>query len=134
VKFTQEEMAYDVPAELDPSSWVPVIGQPHASELRGGKPLKATYAVVDDDAVRFSLEDGRRVSAPLDWYPRLKHGTSAERNDWRLIGSGRAVLWERLGLAIAVNALLDGTKANESPAELKKWLDGRKAKALKKTA
>lgn len=127
-------MAYDVPAELDRSTWVPVIGRPHAGELRGAKPLKATYAVVDGDAVHFSLDDGRRVSAPLNWYPRLRHGTSAERNDWRLIGNGRALLWERLGLAIAVNALLDGTKANESPAELRKWLDSRKTKKLKKTA
>lgn len=133
MKFGPEEMAYEPPAETDFSKLVPVIGRGiHAAEMRGAKPLKATYALVDDSSVSFSLDDGRKVSAPLDWYPRLKHATPAERNDWRLIMGGRAVLWESLWIAVSVKALLEGVKADESAASLRKWLDGRKAHPKRK--
>jgi hypothetical protein len=135
VTFSPEEIAYDLSPDVELSSWVPVIGRGvHGEEMKGRKPLKATYAVVDGETVSFSLDDGRKVSAPLDWYPRLQHATPAERNDWRLISGGRIVLWRSLEIAIAVKALLDGTKADESPAAFGKWLHARKGRHARKTA
>jgi hypothetical protein len=129
VKFSPEEMAIDFPADADPSRMIPVIGCGiHAAEMRGEPPLKVKYVIVDDASVAFSLDDGRKVSAPLDWYPRLKHATPGERNSWRLLMGGRAVLWRNLGLAISAKAILEGTRANESAAALKKWIDSRKTK------
>jgi len=126
VKFTPEEMAYEIPDELDFSKLTPVIGRGiFAGEMRGQKPLKVKYVVVDDQNLSVSLEDGRKVTAPLAWYPRLRHATPAERNTWRLILDGRAISWRELSVAISANALLEGTKANESAASLRKWLAGR---------
>jgi hypothetical protein len=106
---------------------VRVIGRGMFSEeYRGGKPLKAVYALVDDERVTVTLDDQRKVSAPIEWYPRLQHATPAERNDWRLIMGGRAVRWPSLGIVIAVSAILKGEKADESPAELRKWLQRRR--------
>lgn len=128
VKFSAEEMAYDGPTELDLAKMIPIIGRGIAAdEVRGGKALKATYAVVDDRSVAITLDDGRYVSAPLDWYPRLKHGNPGERNSWKLIMDGRAVLWRTLGIGISVKALFEGTKSPESEASLKKWLATRTA-------
>lgn len=126
VKFSAEEMAYDLPDELDFSKLTPVIGSGIlADECEGGKPLKVAYVVVDEALVTYSLVDGRKVSAPLGWYPRLRHATPGERNDWRLIMGGRAVTWRSLGLAISAKALLEGTKAHEPPASLRKWMAER---------
>jgi ABC-type branched-subunit amino acid transport system substrate-binding protein len=128
-------MREELPAELDFSKLTPVIGRGiFAAEARGAAPMKARYAVVDEESIAVSLEDGRRVIAPIAWYPRLKHATPAERNNWRLLMGGRAVGWRSLGLAIAVKALLEGTKASESAASLRKWLDERTSKQRRKTA
>src|SRR4051812_20269864 len=95
VKFTPQEMAYDLPEELDFSKLIPIVGRGvGADEANGGKPQRATYVVVDDALVSLTLDDGRKVSAPIEWYPRLLHATPAERNDWELKMSGRVVLWK----------------------------------------
>lgn len=106
---------------------VRVIGRGiHAGEARGEKPLKANYVVVDEDTVALSLDDQRHISAPIVWYPRLRHATPAERNDWKLISGGRSVFWPSLNVAISVVSMIKGEKATETPAQLKKWLDQRK--------
>lgn len=134
MKFTAEEMADDGPTPAELAKWTPVIGRGlHAAEMRGEPPLLVKYVVVDESSVGISLKDGRKVFAPLEWYPRLKHATPAERNDWRIIMEGRVVSWHSLGLAISAKAILEGTKASESPAALKKWLDSRK-NSKRKTA
>ena len=120
-------------AGADFSKLTRVIGRGiYAAEMRGAAPLKATYAVVDDSRLEVSLEDGRRVAVPLGWYPRLLHASPAERNDWRLVMGGRAVMWEPLGLCISVKAVLEGIRAEESSASLKKWLHGRGEKPKRK--
>jgi hypothetical protein len=135
VKFTPEEMAYELPDKLDFSKLTPVIGRGiFAGEMRGQRPLEVKYVVVDDQNLSVSLEDGRKVTAPLDWYPRLKYATPAERNTWRLILDGRAISWRGLSIAISAKALLEGTKAHESAASLKKWLAGRNGRATARQA
>jgi hypothetical protein len=59
-----------------------------------------------DDALHVSLSDGREVSVPLEWFPRLRDATSAQRNNWRLIARGIGIHWEDVDEDIAVTTLL----------------------------
>lgn len=85
----------------------------------------AINIALDDATVSFELADGRVVSAPLAWYPRLLHGTPAERNEWRLIAGGRGIHWPELEEDISVDNLLNGQPSGESQASLKNWLSQR---------
>ena len=57
---------------------------------------KAERVDVDDETLTVTLEDGRTVGVPLAWYPRLLHGTRAQRRRWRLIGRGEGIRWPGL--------------------------------------
>ena len=61
---------------------------------------------VGEDSIRIWLADGREISAPLSWYPRLLGATPEQRNRWRLIGGGYGVNWEELDEDISVRGLL----------------------------
>jgi hypothetical protein len=87
--------------------------------------VRVTTLVVTADLLTVELSDGRTISAPLSWYPRLCHGTSEEREDWRLIGGGRGIHWPRLDEDISVENLVFGKPSAESQASLKRWLDDR---------
>jgi hypothetical protein len=82
---------------------------------------------LDEDTLTVELTDGRVLSVPIGWYPRLAHGSSAERNHWRLVGSGRGINWPDLDEDISVENLLAGNPSRESQASFKKWLDARNA-------
>ncbi|MGE0610653.1 MAG: DUF2442 domain-containing protein [Pirellulales bacterium] len=71
------------------------------------------------------LSDGRSISVPLEWYPRLLHGNTAERNHWRLIGGGHGIHWPDLDEDISVSNLLAGQSSAESQASLQRWLSRR---------
>ena len=73
-----------------------------------------------------ALDDGRRISVPLDWYPRLAHGRVEERNNWELIGRGDGIHWPDLDEDIGVEGLLEGLKSAESPASFQRWLAARR--------
>lgn len=87
--------------------------------------VRVTTLVVTDDQLTAVLSDGRTISVPLSWYPRLCHGTADERQDWRLIGGGRGIHWPRLDEDISVENLVFGKPSAESQASLKRWLDNR---------
>ena len=90
------------------------------------RPAPAVTAVaVTDDVVQCELSDGRTVSAPLAWYPRLVHSTPAERAHWRLVGRGEGVHWPDLDEDISVEGVLAGRPSGESQASLKRWLESR---------
>ena len=72
------------------------------------------------------LADGRTVSAPLAWYPRLAHATPEERGRWRLIGRGEGVHWPDVDEDISIAGLLAGRPSGESRRSLQRWLDARK--------
>ena len=55
-----------------------------------------------DDALAVDLADGRTITVPLAWFPRLAHGTSSERANWRLIGKGEGIHWPGLDEDISV--------------------------------
>ncbi len=81
---------------------------------------------VTDDTLTLELNDGRTISLPLDWYPRLVHGTQAERDNWRIMGSGEGIHWEDLDEDISVEGVIAGRPSNESQSSFKKWLSKRK--------
>lgn len=85
----------------------------------------ARTARVTHDALHVDLADGRTVSVPLAWYPRLLHATSAERKAWRLIGLGHGIHWDAIDEDISVEGLLAGRASAESQASFKKWLASR---------
>jgi hypothetical protein len=78
-----------------------------------------------DDTLSVDLSDGRSISAPLAWYPRLLHGTPDERNRWRLIGRGGGIHWPELDEDIIVENLLAGKPSGESQASFQAWLAKR---------
>jgi len=80
---------------------------------------------VTEDSLHVDLADGRTISVPLAWYPRLVHATADERKRWRLIGMGRGMHLEAIDEDISVEALLAGRASGESQTSLKKWLNTR---------
>jgi hypothetical protein len=83
---------------------------------------------VNDDALSVVLRDGRTISVPLSWYPRLVEGTPEERADWRLIGRGEGIHWPLLDEDISVAGLIAGEPSRERPASLQRWLEQRAAR------
>jgi hypothetical protein len=86
---------------------------------------KAQQVTITEDTITVDLIDGRTISVPLAWYPRLLHGTPAERNRWRLIGGGEGIHWSDLDEDISVENLLAGKPSGESQRSLKQWLEER---------
>jgi hypothetical protein len=82
---------------------------------------------VTEDSLSVDLSDGRSISVPLAWFPRLFHGTVEERKNWRLIGSGSGIHWPDLDEDISVEGLLAGRPSGESQASFAKWLAQRKS-------
>jgi hypothetical protein len=86
---------------------------------------RARTVSVSEDTLTVDLQDGRTVSAPIAWYPRLSHGSEAERKNWRLIGDGVGIHWPELHEDISVEGLLLGYPSNERAKSIQRWLDER---------
>jgi hypothetical protein len=84
---------------------------------------KAQSALVTEDSLVVDLIDGRTITVPLAWYPRLLHGKSEHRNNWRLIGDRQGIHWPDLDEDISVRNLLTGEPSGESQTSLRHWLD-----------
>lgn len=80
---------------------------------------------VSDDTLSVDLSDGRTISVPIAWYPRLSHGTAEQRNHYRLIGNGRGIHWPNFDEDISVENLLAGQPSSESQSSFKRWLAQR---------
>ena len=96
-----------------------------------GIDLKNTAAksvTVNEVSLVVELSDGRTIAVPVTWFPRLLHGTPAERSNWRLIGSGEGIHWPDLDEDISVASLLAGRRSSETGDSLRRWLEGRTAK------
>jgi len=74
------------------------------------------------------LDDGRTVSVPLDWYPRLKYGTCKERDNWKLIADGYGIHWPDLDEDLSVEGILAGRRSGECQRSFKRWLEARSRK------
>lgn len=101
-----------------------------ASELQA---VKATEARTTDDTLTVDLADGRTLSVPLAWYPRLLHGTPGERRNWRLIGNGAGIHWPDLDEDISVEGLLLARQSGETQRSLQRWLETRAKSGKNKT-
>lgn len=86
---------------------------------------EAQAVTVTDDTLAVELSDGRTISVPILWYPRLAYATPAERNNWQLIGRGIGIHWEDIDEDISVEGMLAGRPSGESQASLARWLESR---------
>jgi len=86
---------------------------------------RAQNVSISDDSLTVDMVDGRSLSVPLAWYPRLLHGSAKERNRWELIGNGEGIHWPELDEDVSVEGLLLGRPSGESQHSLQKWLKSR---------
>ncbi len=93
--------------------------------------LEITDVRIDDDELTIDLADGRTISAPILWYPRLAHGTKAERKNWQLIGEGHGITWPDLDEDISAENIISGSPSGESQRSFGKWLEKRQSKVKK---
>ena len=66
----------------------------------------ATDVSFTNDSLRVALADGREITVPLEWFARLRDANDDEREDWRLIGGGIGIHWEKIDEDISVSTLL----------------------------
>ena len=86
----------------------------------------AAKVMVTDDVIIAELVDGRVISAPLEWYPRLVHGTPKECANIEIYGDG-TIHWPDLDEDITVYELLAGRRSLESEASFARWLAAKQA-------
>jgi len=86
---------------------------------------RAVNVTVTEDTLSVDLDDGRTISVPIGWYPRLAHGTQAERAHYEISGAGYGIHWPELDEDIGVEGLLLGKRSAESPASFERWLRRR---------
>lgn len=84
--------------------------------------------VVSDEELTVNLADGRSISVPLAWYPRLLYASPKERDNWQLLGDGYAIEWPDLDEHIGIEGLLAGRRSSESVKSLQRWLASRKVR------
>lgn len=92
------------------------------TEIQVGKGQDVT---VTEDTLTLDLTDGRTISIPLAWYPRLLDGTLDERNHWEWIGDNEGIHWPDLDEDISVEGVIAGRRSGESQQSLQKWLEQR---------
>ena len=88
---------------------------------------RAQRVSLTDDTIVIELIDGRTITVPLTWYPRLAHGTHVERANWRMIGEGEGLHWPELDEDISIEGLLAGRRSGETQASLRRWFESRQA-------
>jgi len=88
-------------------------------------PALAQGVHVTVDTLTVDLADGRSISVPVTWYPRVATGTPVERSNWRFIGRGEGIHWPDLDEDISVENLLSGARSGESQRSFKQWLAAR---------
>ncbi len=89
----------------------------------------ANQVTVTDEKLIVDLADGRSLSIPLTWYPRLIHASPKERQNWQLLGDGYAIEWVDLDEHIGVEGLLAGRRSGESQRSFERWLATRATSA-----
>lgn len=89
------------------------------------RPAVAQEVRVSTDTLHVDLADGRSIAVPIEWYPRLAHGSELERSHWRFIGRGEGIHWPDLDEDISVDNLLSGARSGESQQSFKRWLESR---------
>jgi hypothetical protein len=88
----------------------------------------AVEVKTSEEALTVELSDGRVLSVPLAWYPRLLNASPGERCNWLLIGKGEGIHWKDVDEDVSVENLLAGRRSGESQSSLKHWLETRNKK------
>src|SRR6187401_108019 len=96
------------------------------STLVTERDIFAESVIFTDDSMTVQLDDGRALSIPLTWYPRLLRASKSERENFELIGDGEGIHWPDLDEDISVEGLLAGRHSAESDQSLARWLENRK--------
>lgn len=81
----------------------------HTSEPKAGKRVKDVR--LNEDLLTVDLVDGRTISVPLAWYPRLLHAAAEQRSNWRVAGGGFGIHWPDLDEDLSTQGLLRGAPA-----------------------
>jgi hypothetical protein len=97
-------------------------------------PPQIDHIHVTDSALNVYLKDGRLLSSPLSWFPRLMHGTPAERNHYELSGDDDVIHWPDLDEDIDLSRLFVGGKSQESERSLMRWLSTRRQPVVRESA
>ncbi len=87
----------------------------------------AVNVSVSESTLSVDLQDGRCISVPVAWYPRLAHGSAEERDNWSLIGRGVGIHWEDLDEGISTLGLIEGKPSNEGQESFRQWLAARRS-------
>ena len=87
--------------------------------------VRAQKLVVAEDNLIVDLSDGRSITVPLAWYPRLLHGTTDERSNWRWIGDREGIRWPNLDDYTSVENLILRQPSGESQDSFRRWLEER---------
>jgi len=88
------------------------------------EPVAVDVAIREEKLI-VTLDDGRSISVPLEWYPRLLHASPKERKNWQLLGDGYAIEWPDLDEHIGIEGLLAGRHSGESRKSFARWLAAR---------
>jgi hypothetical protein len=86
----------------------------------------AQAVTATDEALIVHLADGRTITVPLSWFPRLTNASAAEKANWRLIGGGIGIHWPDLDEDVSVESLLAGRRSGETQESLRRWLQSRR--------
>jgi hypothetical protein len=89
------------------------------------KEILVTDVRATKDMLEVSFDDGRTVSLPIAWFPRLLHGTMKERNTWQLNAKGYGIHWPLLDEDLSAAGLLAGNRSQESSQSFQRWLKAR---------
>ncbi len=85
----------------------------------------AQKVVFTEDSFIVYLSDGRNISVPIIWYPRLLNSNKQERENYEFLGDGEGIHWPDLDEDISVEGILAGRRSGESQKSLDRWLKER---------
>lgn len=77
--------------------------------------IRVRTVLVTDDELSVALMDGRSISVPLAWYPRLAKATAAQRSHWEIAGGGYGIHWPQIDEDLSTEGLLRGARAPDGP-------------------
>ena len=89
--------------------------------------VRAQKLALTEDSLIVDLSDGRSITVPLAWFPRLVHGTPEEISNLRWIGDREGIHWPDLDEDISVGNLILGQPSGESQDSFRRWLETRKS-------
>ena len=87
-----------------------------------GADIRVRDVTISEDELSVALMDGRTITVPLAWYPRLEAATAAQRAHWEMAGAGYGIHWPDLDEDLSTESLLAGARA---PAGSANWRSQR---------